>query len=138
MSQFVDMLEKEIFTAEFVANSGYKDVLIKQFSALNGDTQKEVLKTLSIEDKLMMRKKGLLPRRFWEQVDELAANKVLEGGYVSASDAKLLAKTASNSILYHCLCDSSIKLSEDDKSLFKKTLIENRYLKNVNGQYQKA
>ncbi len=138
ISQFVDMLEKEIFTAEFVANAGYKDVLIKQFSALNGDTQKEVLKTLSVEDKLMMRKKGLLPRRFWEQVDELVANKALEGGHISSSDARYLAHTASSSILYRCLTSSNIKLSEDDKSLFKKKLVENRYLKNINGQYQKA
>lgn len=138
ISEFVEMLEKEVFTAEDVANAGYKDVLITQFSSLNSDTQKAVLKTLTVEDKLMMRKKGLLPRRFWEQVDELASNKVLKGGHVSTSDAVYLARTASNSILYRCLTDSNIKLAEADKHLFEKTLIENRYLKNINGQYQIA
>lgn len=138
LQEFRDMLDREVITAEFVANEGFKDVLIAQFSALNGDTQKEVLKTLTVEEKLMMRKKGMLPRRFWEGVDELAENKAVEGGNISSSDARYLAQNASNTILYRCLTDSRVKLSENDRALFRQTLIDNRYLKKVNGQYQKA
>lgn len=138
ISQFVDMLDKEILSAEVVVKAGYKDALIQQFSSLSSDAQYSVLETLTIEEKIMMRQKGLLPRRFWDQVEKQVAQKVLDGGDVSTSDASLLARTASNSVLYQCLNDSSIRLSAQSRSLFQKTLIDNHYLKrDVNGQYKK-
>ena len=139
MSQFIDMLDKEILSAETVVKAGYKDILIQQFSALNSDAQIAVLETLTDEEKIMMRQKGLLPKRFWEQVEKTVAAKALKGGEVSSTDANLLARTASNSVLYQCLNDSSIRLSAQSKSLFRKTLIDNNYIrKNINGEYEKA
>ena len=139
MSQFVDMLDKEILSAETVVKAGYKDILIQQFSALNSDAQIAVLETLTDEEKIMMRQKGLLPKRFWEQVEKTVAAKALKGGDVSSTDANLLARTASNSVLYQCLNDSSIRLSAQSKALFRKTLIDNNYIrKNINGEYEKA
>jgi len=139
VAQFVDMLDKEILSAELVVKAGFKDALIQQFSSLSSDAQVAVLGTLTTEEKIMMRKKGLLPRRFWDQVEKQVAQKALEGGDVSNTDAKLLASTASNSVLYQCLNDSSIRLSAQSRSLFQKTLIDNHYLKrDGNGQYKKA
>lgn len=139
VAQFVDMLDKEILSAELVVKAGFKDALIQQFSSLSSDAQVAVLGTLTTEEKIIMRKKGLLPRRFWGQVEKQVAQKALEGGDVSNTDAKLLASTASNSVLYQCLNDSSIRLSAQSRSLFQKTLIDNHYLKrDENGQYKKA
>ena len=85
-----------------------------------------------------MRKKGLLPRRFWDNVDELIATKAIETQNISESDARLMIKVSSDSVLYKCL-NKSNKLSTDSKNLFTQTLIDNRFLvKDNNGQYKLA
>ena len=139
LNQFIDMLNNEVFTAEFVTEKGYKYALIFHFSLLNGDTQEKVLKSLTREDKIMMRKTGRLPRRFWDNVDDLIAAKAVESQNISDSDAQLLAKVASNSVLHKCLTGSSKKMSIDSKNLFRQVLIDNQFLeKDKNGQYKLA
>ena len=138
LHQFIDLLNEEVFTAEYVAKEGYKNVLISHFSSLKGDTQELVLKTLTVEDKILMRKKGLLPRRFWDNVDELIATKAIETQNISESDARLMIKVSSDAVLYKCL-NKGNKLSTDSKNLFTQTLIDNRFLVKDNyGQYKLA
>ena len=138
ISQFVDMLDKAILSAEVVVKAGYKAVLIQQFSELSLYAQNAVLETLTSDEQIRMLQEGRLPSRFRDKVEKLVAQKALEGGDVSNTDAKLMAMSASNSVLYQCLNDSSIRLSAQSRSLFQKTLIDNHYLKrDVNGQYKK-